>query len=212
MTLMVYVLNASSSLELKPTSSQVFWRRSTLRHGFGQLWRAYHHTEQLLNHTANFSNDRSGSTGYGSGMTSGTGFGNKSTSGIGDQTSLPADYGTDNRDRSQLGGNTDPYSGSNDYGSGTIGGAGFGNKSSGDDPSLGSSDSYGGNADLARSSDPYSGSNDYGSGTTGGAGFGNKSSGSNEDSSGGDSKAGKFMEKIGGMMGNEKMERKGLEK
>lgn len=79
----------------------------------------------------------------------------------------------------------DPYSGSNDYGSGTTGGAGFGNKSSGDDPSLGSGDSYGGNANLARSSDPYNGSNDYGSGTTGGAGFGNKSSGSNEGSSGG---------------------------
>ena len=27
-----------------------------------------------------------------------------------------------------------------------------------------------------------------------------------------DSKAGKFMEKVGGMMGNEKMEQKGLEK
>lgn len=174
------------------------------------------------------SNDRSGSTGYGSSMTSGTGFGNKSATGMGDQTSLPSDYGSDNRGSSQFGGSSDPYSGSNEYGSGTTGGVGFGNKSSVDDPSLGSAGGYRGNPDLARDSNPYSGSNEYGSGTTGGAGYGNKS---NDQSSGGgtfysfslllqvianiyltDSKTGKFMEKIGGMMGNEKLEQKGIEK
>ena len=102
---------------------------------------------------------------------------------MGDQTSLPAEYGTDNRQSSQ-GGNSDPYSGSNEYGSGTTGGAGFGNKSSGDNPSLSASDhGYGGNEELGRSSDPYSGHNEFGSGTTGGAGFGNKSSGGSDDTS-----------------------------
>ena len=156
---------------------------------------------------------------------------------MGDQTSLPADYGSDNRDRSQTG-NLDPYQGSSEFGSGTTGGAGFGNKITGsDEPGEGG---YGGNPDLARSSDPYSGNSGYGSGTTGGAGSGNKynSSDDSSNSSGGgklthpsacsweggkqlrvltcwrlkDSKAGKFMEKIGGMLGNEKIEQKGLEK
>ncbi len=84
---------------------------------------------------------------------------------------------------------------------------------------------------MSRSSDPYSGRNEYDSGSTGGVGYGNKSSRSDDSSSGGgksdpsplplssllrllfeDSKAGKFMEKMGGMMGNQKMEQKGMEK
>ena len=145
--------------------------------------------ERQSNDYGTSSNDRSNRSGFGSGATSGTGFGNKSTSGMGDQTSLPADYGTDNRQSSKLGVNSDPYSGSNEYGSGTTGGAGFGNKSSGDDPGLDeSAGGYGGNQELSRSSDPYSGRNEFGSGTTAGAGFGNKSSRSSGNSTFGNGK------------------------
>lgn len=167
-------------------------------------------------------------------MIGSAGFGNKSTSGMVDETNLPSDYGSDNRHGGQLGGNPDPYSGINEYGSGTTGGAGFGNKSSRDNPSSSSNGgSYRGNEELGRNLDPYSGHNEFGSGTTGGAGFGNKSTGRSDDTAsaggksfpsrdfdtwdaksagGADSKAGKLMEKIGGMMGNEKLEQKGLEK
>ena len=101
---------------------------------------------------------------------------------MGDQTSLPADYGSDNRDQSQMG-NSDPYQGASDFGSGTTGGAGSGNKmTESDGPEEGG---YGGNPDLARSSDPYSGSSGYGSGATGGAGSGNKFSGSDDSSNSG---------------------------
>ena len=126
------------------------------------------------------SDDRTSSSKYGSAATSGTGFGNKHTSGMGGQTGeLPADYGSDNRESSQQG-NSDPYSGHREYGSGATGGAGFGNKTrTSDEPSEGG---YGGNPELARNSDPYSGNSGYGSGATGGAGFGNK-----KNSYGGDS-------------------------
>ena len=101
---------------------------------------------------------------------------------MGDTTSLPADYGTDNRHDSQTG-NSDPYQGHNEFGSGTTGGAGFGNKSTGsDEPGEGG---YGGNPHLARSSDPYSGNSGYGSGATGGAGSGNKLTSSGDDNSSG---------------------------
>lgn len=101
---------------------------------------------------------------------------------MGDGTSLPADYGTDNRDRSQMG-NSDPYQGSSDFGSGTTGGAGSGNKMTGTgEPGEGG---YGGNPELARNSDPYSNSSGYGSGATGGAGSGNKMTGRDDGSSGG---------------------------
>jgi len=175
------------------------------------------------------SSTRSGGSRFGGAATSGTGFGNKSNIGMGNETSLPSDYGTDNRQGSQLGGSSDPYSGSSEVGSGYSGGAGFGNKSSSHEPSSGSG--YGGNSDLSRSSDPYSGRNEYDSGSPGGVGYGNKSSHSDDNPSGGgksdpsplplrsllmlffeDSKAGKFMEKMGGMMGNQKMEQKGMEK
>ena len=122
----------------------------------------------------------------------------------------------------------EPYSGGREYGSGAIGGAGFGNKSS----SGSASDSaYGGNPEVGRNSDPYSGSNEYGSGATGGAGYGNKSSNRDNDDNkkGGmfgaeisdigehvadivlktDSTSGKMMEKLGGMFGNEKMKEQG---
>ena len=103
---------------------------------------------------------------------------------MGDQTSLPAEYGSDNRDRS-IPGNSDPYQGSNEYGSGTTGGVGSGNKMT-DSGEPGES-GYGGNSDLANSSDPYSGSSGYGSGATGGVGYGNKtdSSGDSSNSGGG---------------------------
>lgn len=175
------------------------------------------------------STTRSDSSRLGGAATSGTGFGNKSNVGMGNETSLPSDYGSDNRQGSQLGGKSDPYSGSKKVGSGYGDGAGFGNKSSSHEPSSGSG--YGGNPDLSRSSDPYSGRSEYDSGSTGGAGYGNKSSRNDDHSSGGgksdpsqlplssllmllfeDSKAGKFMEKMGGMMGNQKMEQKGMEK
>lgn len=133
------------------------------------------------------SSDRSGSGRFDGAATGGAGFGNKSSSGMGNQSSLPSDYGTDNRQGSQLGGNSDPYSGSSEVRSGYAGGAGFGNKSSGHEPS--SESGYGGNQDLARSSDPYSGSNEYGSGSRGGAGFGNKSSRSSDDNSSGGGKS-----------------------
>ena len=98
---------------------------------------------------------------------------------MGDQTSLPADYGSDNRDTSQMG-NSDPYQGASEFGSGMTGGAGSGNKMAGSGEPQESG--YGGNPDLASSSDPYSGSSGYGSGTTGGAGSGNKFSSSDDSS------------------------------
>lgn len=69
--------------------------------------------------------------------------------------------------------NTDSYSNPTEYGSGTTGGAGFGNKTT-DDQDVDNSDTRFGTAmDTA----PYSGSTSHGSGTVGGAGFGNKTGG-----------------------------------
>lgn len=115
---------------------------------------------------------------------------------MGDQTGeLPADYGSDNRDRSQMG-NSDAYSGGHDeFGSGTTGGAGFGNKTTGSgEPGQGG---YGGNPELARNSDPYSGNSGYGSGATGGAGLGNKMNSSDNSSSGGGGKLIPFSHALG---------------
>ncbi|KAL8750136.1 MAG: hypothetical protein Q9184_006532 [Pyrenodesmia sp. 2 TL-2023] len=155
------------------------------------------------------SGDRSGSSAFGSGITSGAGSGNKITSGYQESGTLPADYGTghqgDTTDRNE------PYSGGHDeYGSAATGGAGFGNKSSDSAPS---DSSYDGNPDVARNSDPYTGSREYGSGFTGGAGYGNKHSNreDNEDRPS-DSTSGKIMEKLGGVLGNKNMEQKGAEK
>ncbi|KAI4230430.1 MAG: hypothetical protein L6R36_000059 [Xanthoria steineri] len=154
------------------------------------------------------SSDRSTSAGYGSAITSGTGSGNKLTSGEQEPEGLPSDYGTgykgDTTDRNE------PYSGGREYGSGATSGVGYGNKtssgSSGDSP-------YGGNPDTGRNSDPYTGQNEYGSGTTAGVGYGNKSSSKDDgDSKKGDSTSGKMMEKLGGMIGNEKMKEQGREK
>lgn len=64
-----------------------------------------------------------------------------------------------------------------EYGSGTAGGVGFGNKTSSSDDTYDNSDTRFGSSTNA---DSYSGGTDYGSGTTAGAGFGNKSAGEGE--------------------------------
>ncbi|KAL9021175.1 MAG: hypothetical protein Q9185_001576 [Variospora sp. 1 TL-2023] len=148
-----------------------------------------------------------GDSTFGSGITGGAGSGNKMTSGTYESTGLSSDYGTghsgDSTDRNE------PYSGSREYGSGATGGAGFGNKSSGhreNEPT------FDGNADLGRNSDAYNDHREYGSGSTGGAGYGNKSSNRDSDDGPGDSTSGKIMEKVGGMLGNTKMQEKGSAK
>ncbi|KAL9046318.1 MAG: hypothetical protein Q9206_007109 [Seirophora lacunosa] len=147
-----------------------------------------------------------GST-FGSGITGGAGSGNKLSSGADESTGLPSDYGTghsgDTTDRNEA------YSGHREYGSGMTGGPGFGNKSSGHRES---ESSFGGNVDVARNSDPYTGHGEYGSGSTGGAGYGNKSSNRDSDDGPKDSTSGKIMEKVGGMLGNTKMQEKGSAK
>jgi hypothetical protein len=102
------------------------------------------------------------------------------------------------------------YSGGHDtFGSGTTGGAGFGNKNA-PDPTV----DYD-NTDLRFDSHGETGaykgektSGRHGSGSTAGAGFGNKTGNMEKD----DSTMGKLMEKAGNMMHNEKMVAKGAEK
>jgi hypothetical protein len=67
---------------------------------------------------------------------------------------------------------THPYSGGHStYGSGTTGGAGFGNKSAPDPENIDTSDlRFGSHSNT----DPYSGRGKHGSGSVGGAGYGNK--------------------------------------
>ena len=112
-----------------------------------------------------------------------------------------------------LGDSTKGYTGGHDnYGSGSTGGAGFGNKSSGYGDDVGE---YHDSEGMSEHSKPYSGGHEsYGSGSTGGAGYGNKSStyGADDDSSKKDSTAGKLMEKVGGLFKNENMEHRGAEK
>ncbi|KAL6702516.1 hypothetical protein ACN47E_001580 [Coniothyrium glycines] len=95
------------------------------------------------------------------------------------------------------------------HGSGTTGGAGFGNKRS----ALSKSDSntstesdaefrFGSHLDTA----PYSNATPLGSGSTGGAGYGNKT-GSFEGSN--DSALGKVMEKMGTLIHNQNIAEKG---
>ncbi|KAH7359642.1 hypothetical protein BKA66DRAFT_228009 [Pyrenochaeta sp. MPI-SDFR-AT-0127] len=92
------------------------------------------------------------------------------------------------------------------HGSGTTGGAGYGNKRSSvskpDSSTAEASDSeefrFGTHGDTA----PYSNATPLGSGSTGGAGFGNKTG---SFGSSGDSALGKVMEKVGGVMHNEKI-------
>ncbi|OAK97020.1 hypothetical protein IQ06DRAFT_338327 [Phaeosphaeriaceae sp. SRC1lsM3a] len=94
------------------------------------------------------------------------------------------------------------------YGSGTTGGAGFGNKSG---PSTAPSTSeefrFGSHADTA----PYSGAKESraGSGSTGGAGYGNKTG---DFGGSGDSTLGKVMEKAGHVLHNEGLVAKGAAK
>ncbi|KAL8806953.1 MAG: hypothetical protein Q9200_004846 [Gallowayella weberi] len=165
-----------------------------------------HQSSSRDNNDSYGSNERSGSSGYGSATTGGTGSGNKYTSGVQESPGLGSDYGTghsgETTDRNER------YSGHREHGSGVTGGAGFGNKSS--SHSAGDT-TYGGNPDVGRNSDPYTGHRDYGSGATGGAGFGNKTSNYNDDNKN-DSTSGKLMEKMGGMFGNEKMKEQGREK
>lgn len=149
---------------------------------------------------------RTQDTGYGSGTAAGAGYGNKSG---GHKEQELGDFQVSEG----LGDSTKTYIGGHDtYGSGATGGAGFGNKSSsyGDN-----SREYRGSEGMGDHSKPYVGGHDtYGSGTTGGAGYGNKSSsfGDDDSSSKKDSTTGKLMEKVGGLLKNENMERKGAEK
>ncbi|KAJ4363601.1 hypothetical protein N0V83_009897 [Neocucurbitaria cava] len=96
-----------------------------------------------------------------------------------------------------------------EHGSGTTGGAGFGNKRS----SMSKPSPEGEEADeeefrfgVHKDTSPYSHATPHGSGTTGGAGFGNKTGSFGESS---DSTLGKVMEKAGHLMRNEKMVEKG---
>ncbi|KAF1939669.1 hypothetical protein EJ02DRAFT_513710 [Clathrospora elynae] len=90
------------------------------------------------------------------------------------------------------------------HGSGTTGGAGFGNKRSSSTPSTDNTEfRFGSHTDTA----PYSNATPMGSGSTGGAGYGNKTGemeGPHKDST-----LGKVMEKVGGMMNNGKIVDKG---
>ncbi|KAL2355872.1 hypothetical protein BJ546DRAFT_1060085 [Cryomyces antarcticus] len=97
-----------------------------------------------------------------------------------------------------------------EYGSGTVGGAGFGNKTRTDSDDLDNSDTrFGSHKDTSS----YSGGTEYGSGATGGAGYGNKHSGHDEGKEGKkDSTMGKLMEKAGSMFKNEGMAEKGRAK
>ncbi|KAI4637750.1 hypothetical protein J4E83_000568 [Alternaria metachromatica] len=90
------------------------------------------------------------------------------------------------------------------HGSGITGGAGFGNKRSSSTPDTDTSEfRFGSHSDTA----PYSNGTAMGSGSTGGAGYGNKTgemSGPEPDSL-----LGKVVEKVGGMVKNDKIEAKG---
>ncbi|KAH7379400.1 hypothetical protein DE146DRAFT_317613 [Phaeosphaeria sp. MPI-PUGE-AT-0046c] len=95
------------------------------------------------------------------------------------------------------------------YGSGTTGGAGFGNKSdSASAPASNDEFRFGSHADTA----PYSGASESraGSGSTGGAGYGNKTG--DFGSGKGDSTVGKVMEKAGHVLHNEGLVAKGAAK
>ncbi|KAF2431779.1 hypothetical protein EJ08DRAFT_175802 [Tothia fuscella] len=97
------------------------------------------------------------------------------------------------------------------YKSGTVGGAGFGNKS---DPEQDMSkyDNSDLRFDSHTNTDPYSNATQHGSGTTGGAGYGNKTGSFSGGSDKKDSTVGKMMEKVGGMTKNEGLVEKGREK
>ncbi|KAF2448964.1 hypothetical protein P171DRAFT_518399 [Karstenula rhodostoma CBS 690.94] len=98
-----------------------------------------------------------------------------------------------------------PYSNPHEtYGSGTTGGAGFGNKSAPDAP-LDTDNShfrFGSHQDTS----PYSGGTRHGSGSTGGAGYGNKTGSFGESQ---DSSLGKVLEKVGHAVKNEGLVEKG---
>lgn len=95
--------------------------------------------------------------------------------GFGNKTSADPDLAGHEDTRFGKHQNTDSYSNATEYGSGTTGGAGFGNKTT-DDGSEEYDNSdlrFGSHGDTA----PYSGHTDHGSGSTAGAGFGNKTGG-----------------------------------
>ncbi|KAI5272826.1 hypothetical protein E4T47_03975 [Aureobasidium subglaciale] len=121
-----------------------------------------------------------GNTGYGSsrgddyqstGLTSSSGIHHTTSAGdrIGDDDLKPS-HGIERDTHHSTGGN---YPSTDDnFGSGTTGGAGYGNKStSGRDDYDSSNTRFGSSNETGA----YSGSTDFGSGTTGGAGYGNKS-------------------------------------
>lgn len=134
----------------------------------------------------NYGSNTTGSSNYGSsrgdnyesaGLTGSSGLHHHTTAGdrIGDDDLKPS-HGLERDTHHSTGGNY--ASQDTDYGSGTTGGAGFGNKStSGRDTFDDSSNTRFGSS---TGTDAYSGSNEYGSGVTGGAGYSNKSSGRDE--------------------------------
>ncbi|KAL5397131.1 hypothetical protein PMIN02_002526 [Paraphaeosphaeria minitans] len=98
-----------------------------------------------------------------------------------------------------------PYSNPHEaYGSGTTGGAGFGNKSAPNAPidTENSHFRFGSHQDTS----PYSGGTRHGSGSTGGAGYGNKTGSFSESH---DSTLGKMIEIIGHVIKNEGLVEKG---
>ncbi|KAK4988940.1 hypothetical protein LTR66_007171 [Elasticomyces elasticus] len=81
-----------------------------------------------------------------------------------------SDEGNLGTHRHETYGGHNPRESDNEYGSGTVGGVGFGNKTNPSSSSYDNSATRFGKDD----SDPYSNSTDYGSGTTSGVGYGNK--------------------------------------
>nr|POE79665.1 hypothetical protein CFP56_07730 [Quercus suber] len=131
----------------------------------------------------------------------GTGFGNKTTAGDSSLDSSDTRFGSSS--------NADPYSGATQRGSGTTGGAGFGNKTS-NDANVDSSDTRFGSAGHTAA---YSSGTQYGSGSTGGAGYGNKHTNATKtDDQKSDSTIGKLYEKAGSILNNENMVEKGHQK
>ncbi|THZ70419.1 hypothetical protein D6C84_10438 [Aureobasidium pullulans] len=148
----------------------------------------------------NYGSNTTGSSNYGSsrgdnyesaGLTGSSGLHHHTTAGdrIGDDDLKPS-HGLERDTHHSTGGNY--ASQDTEYGSGTTGGAGFGNKStSGRDTFDDSSNTRFGSS---TGTDAYSGSNEYGSGVTGGAGYGNKSSGRDEFNDSSDTRFGSSTE------------------
>ncbi|KAF2852668.1 hypothetical protein T440DRAFT_466792 [Plenodomus tracheiphilus IPT5] len=130
------------------------------------------------------------------------GYGNRTASDY-----VANDY-TDQHSSTRLGltSSNTPYSNPHEkHGSGTTGGAGFGNKRS-SFPSTTSSSPESLAFKSSNDTGPYTNATPLGSGSTAGAGYGNKT-GSFDESK--DSTLGKVMEKVGHMVHNEGIVEKG---